>query len=157
MREKLLHASGCTFATAVSADYGDKIYAFCADCKVDEAGNLEFIVTSPETISGITGHISETEAALTFEDEVLAFPPLAEGEVSPVMAPWLFIHTLRSGYLTACGADADGYKLILDDSYANEALQLEVYLDNDQKPVSCDILWSGRRVLSIKITNFEYL
>ncbi len=157
IREKLLQSSGCTFSAAVTADYGDRLYSYCADCSVDALGNLDFSITSPDTIRGITGRITQSEAALTFSDTILAFPPLADGEVSPVMAPWLFIHTLRSGYLTACGEDGDGYRLLLDDSYSEEALQLEVYLNNSKQPEFCDILWQGRRVLSLKISNFEYV
>lgn len=157
LRNELLSASGCSFHAAVTADYGEKLYTFCVDCITDKNGKLTFSVTEPETISGITGFIEHNRSALTFDDEVLAFPQLTDDDISPISAPWIMINTLKSGYLTACGETEEGYELLLNDSYADEALQLEVYIDEDLKPYSCELLWRGRRVLSLKISKFTYL
>lgn len=157
LRSAILSSSGCSFQAGVTADYGDKLYSFCVDCVTDQSGKLTFQVTEPETISGISGFISQGRSALTFDDEVLAFPQLTEDNISPVCAPWILINSLKSGYLTACGETENGYMLLLNDSYEEEALQLEVYIDFDLKPTYCEILWKGRRVLSMKITNFKIL
>ena len=58
LRDQLLKSSGCTFDTVITADYGDSLYTFAMQCKVDELGVLSFAVTEPETISGITVGIS---------------------------------------------------------------------------------------------------
>ena len=103
LRNMLLSASGCSFQAAVTADYGDRLYTFCVECVSDKEGKLTFCATAPESISGISGFVSYDRSALTFDDEVLAFPKLTDKEISPVSAPWILINTLKSGYLTACG------------------------------------------------------
>lgn len=157
LRAKLLAAGGCCFDVTVTADYGDKVYTFGMYCQTDNAGNLTFQVTEPESIAGITGTVSDTGGKLTFDDNALAFDLLADGQVTPVSAPWLLVHTLRSGYLTACTAEGEGLRVSIDDSYADDALHLDIWLDGEDLPTEAEIQWQGRRILSLQVRNFGYL
>lgn len=157
LREQLQSGNGCSFEATVTADYGDSLYEFGMRCQADALGNLNFIVTEPDTISGITGTIDDDGGALTFDDQVLAFELLADGQITPVSAPWILVRTLRSGYLNACSESESGTMLIIDDSYEEDALQLNVWLDGENLPVSAEILWAGRRILSIKVSDFEFV
>lgn len=154
LREKMIGADACSFTANVTADYADKIYSFTMQCAADREGNLTFTVQKPDSISGISGIMSAVGGKLTFNDTALAFPLLADGEVSPVSAPWLLVHTLRSGYLSSCGTEGGGIRITLNDSYADEALQLDVWLDEQDFPCSAEILWQGRRVLSLTVEDF---
>ena len=155
-RENLLSRS-CSFAAQVTADYGDKSYTFRIGCTAQTNGDVSFIVIAPESIAGIEGNIKADSGFLTFTDAVLAFPLLADGEVSPVSGPWLMIKSLRSGYLSKAGMDGDMLLLTLNDSYEEEALQVDVWLDDENLPIQADILWQGRRVLSIEIEDFAFV
>lgn len=157
LRAKLLESEGCTFDAVISADYGDKVYTFSMNCQADQQGSLSFTVTDPETISGITGTVSQEGGNLTFDGQVLAFELLADGQVTPVSAPWLLIHTLRGGYLTSCGKDTDGLRIAIDDSYEEDALHLDIWTDASDIPVRAEILWQGRRILSLEIRNFTFV
>ena len=154
LRKRVLEAQGCTFLASVTADYEDAIYTFQLDCKVDSTGKLQFTVTEPETINGVTGSISESKAALTFDDKILAFPMLADGELSPVSAPWIFINTLRSGYLSACGSVETGYCIYIDDSFEEDPLHLQIYTGPDMVPLQADIIYHDLRILTVTIKNF---
>lgn len=157
VREKLLGANGCTFDAEVAADYGSQVYTFSMACQVDENGTLSFTVSAPDSIAGITGDVSASGGRLTFDGSALAFDLLADGQVSPVSAPWLLIHTLRSGYLTSCGADGDNLRLSIDDSYEEDALHLDIWLNSEDQPVRGEILWKERRIVSLEVKNFAYL
>ena len=154
---KTLLDSGCSFTAKVTADYGDKLSVFSMGCTADSDGNLKFTVLSPETIAGITGELNAMSGFLTFDDKALAFPLLADGEVSPVSAPWLLMNSLRGGYLYAAGQEGDVLRLTVRDSYAEDALQLDVWLDDRDHPSKAEILWQGRRVLSMEIGDFQIL
>jgi len=156
LRSKVSESSGCSFSATVTADYGEKIYVFSMDCKTDHAGNLEFSVTSPATIAGITGRVSASGGAITFDDKVLAFQTIADGQVSPVTAPWLFIKALRSGYLKDCKTTDSGLEISIDDTYAEDALFMQITTVGDS-PISAEIFWKGRRCLTVKVDNFLYL
>lgn len=157
LRRKLLAASGCSFDAEVTADYGDKLYTFSAQCQGDSHGNLEFRVTSPENISGIAGRISGDGGKFTFDDVALHFPLLADGQLSPVSAPWIFLKTLRGGYITSAGTDGELLRLSVDDSYQDDALRLDIWLDREELPVRAEILWQGRKFLTLDVKNFQIL
>ncbi len=156
MRSKLSNSAGCSFHTVVNADYGDKLYKFSMDCKTDQEGNLIFCVTEPETIAGITGKISSSGGAITFDDKVLAFQTIADGQITPVTAPWLLIKTLAGGYINGCTTGDDGYQISIDDSYEEDALRLNIWIQGDV-PVSAEIFWQGRRFLTLSVEDFAFL
>lgn len=156
LRSKLLASSGCSFDAVITADYGDKTYSFSVTCQADAQGNVTFKVTEPESIAGISGNISDEGGKLTFDDTALGFELLADGQVTPVSAPWLLVKTLRSGYVTSCGMDGEQVRVSIDDSYEEDALHLDVWLDDRNIPVRSEILFRDRRILSLKIENFDF-
>lgn len=157
LRQRLLEGSGCSFETIVSADYGEYLHSFVLRCQADTDGKITFEVLAPETIRGITGTMNAEQGTLTFDQEILAFSPLADGQIAPVTAPWILVHTLRGGYISACGETEQGLLLSVNDSYADDALGLEIRLDENDLPVSAEIIWQGRRILSMLIEDFEIL
>ena len=156
-REEILKSKGYTFCANITADYGDAVYAFSVDCTFDQSGAMTFTVCSPDTLNGITGTVSAERSALTFDDEVLLFALLADDQLSPISAPWIADKALRSGYIQSCGIDGDNIKIILDDSYDANALQVEYWVTKDMMPVAADISWQNRRILTMQIVSFSYL
>ncbi len=157
MRGKILSAENCTFGAVVTADYGDKVYKFQMDCRTDKNGTVFFEILSPETIMGITGNISEETGRLTFDDKVLLFELLVDGQITPVSAPWLLMQTLRSGYIKGCDDSDGGIYIQINDSYSEDALHVDVWTDENDRPIRAEFLWDGRRVVSIDVENFTFL
>ena len=156
LRAKLI-ASDLAFDARVTADYGDKSYTFTLSCKADTKGEMTFTVKEPTSIAGIQGKVSATGGKLTFDDTALAFELMADGQISPVSAPWVLIKTLRSGYLTSCCREGELLRLSIDDSYADDALHLDIWLDASDTPKTAEIYWQGRRLLSVEVENFQIL
>ncbi len=146
-----------SFDVELTADYGDQMHTFSMRCQGDKVGNLKFEVTAPESIAGITGTVSKDKGNLTFDEQVLAFDILADGLVSPVSGPWVLLETLRGGYLTSCAAEGDSLRLAIDDSYEEKALHLDIWLDEADLPRQCEVIWQGRRLLSMDVKNFMFL
>ena len=46
---------------------------------------------------------------------------------------------------------------IIYDSYEEQALRLDFWLDSLNEPTHCEILWEGKRVLSVDVEKFEVL
>ncbi len=152
-----LIASAVTFDAEITADYGDKNYTFSMACKAETDGKLTFSVTEPETIAGITGTVGSEGGKLTFDKTALAFELMADGQLSPVSAPWVLMKTLRSGYLTSCTQEEDGLRVAIDDSYQDDALHLDIWLDDKDLPKTAEIYWQGRRLLTVQIKSFSYV
>lgn len=116
---------------------------------------MQFTVTEPDTISGITGNIDSGGGNLTFDNQVLLFPMLADGYISPVCAPWLMMKTLRGGYIHSATKTEEGGYYIFHDSYMEEPLQMEIRSDPSGIPHTGEILWKGRRILTLNVRNFS--
>ena len=157
-RASLLSGMGCSFKAHITADYQTELYQFTMECRSDEQGNLHFTVQDPESISGISGEIADDKGKLTFHnDTVLAFETLTDEHITPVAAPWIFVKTLRRGYVTSCCVEDDLMRVSVDDSYREDALHLDVWFDNENRPLRAEILWKERRILSLDVSNFEIL
>ena len=156
-RQTLLQSKDVEFRAEVTADYGDSLCSFNLDYRADDSGNVSFRVISPETIQGITGSLSEEGGKLTFDDTVLYFEPLTEEILNPVSAGWILIRALRGGCITSVCMEENMIRLSVDDSYDDNALRLDVWIDEQDRPVQGDILWDGRRILSLKIQKFTLL
>lgn len=147
-------AEPVSFDAKVTADYGDKSYTFSMKCTCDTDGNLKFEVIEPKSIQGISGIICGTGGKLTFDDTALAFELMADGQFSPVSAPWVLMKTLRGGYLTSCTQEGDYLRVAIDDSYEEDALHLDIWMNGDDKPKVAEIFWKGRRLLTVEVENF---
>ena len=153
MREQLLNANGCSFKVTLTADYQDVIYTFRMECTGDKEGNVVFEVVSPETISGVTGRISGDRGELIFDEHALLFSKMIDGQITPVCGPWIFLKTLRSGYIEACRVENDGLFVQFSDSYEGESFMLNV-ITKGNVPVFSELIWEERRILAIEVEEY---
>lgn len=157
LRQDLLSSQGCSFNAIITADYGEKYYTFEMQCQTDPDGALSFQVIRPESISGITGVVSSQGGKLTFDDKALLFEMLADGQLTPVSSPWVMINALRGGSIRSGGIDGEETYLQIDDTFGGDTLRVDLWLSQDDFPVAADILYDGKRILSLEVTNFTFL
>lgn len=155
-REVLLGAEGCSFQADITADYGDTLHQFGMKCSADSVGNLKFEITQPESIAGIRGEISNEGGKITFDDKFVYFPLMTDDLLTPASAPWIFLKTLRGGYIRSVGWEEPFLRMTVDDSYADDALMLDIWMEEDRL-VRADILHDGKRILSLNVRSFSYL
>lgn len=157
LRTGLLNGNGCAFQTEITADFGDKTYTFSLDCQANTTGDLRFTVQEPEYLQGISGAVQQGTGQLTFEENALAFPLLGDGSLSPAGGPWVLVKALRSGYVRHCGEEKGLFCMTIDDSYENDALTLEIWVDGENGPVQAEIYQENRRIMTLCIQNFSLL
>ena len=111
----------------------------------------------PESVCHVPdpGGVSDSKGKLTFDDVALDFPLLTDGLISPVSGPWVFLKTLRSGYITSAATESELLHLSIDDSFEDDALHLDIWLNGEDIPVRAEILWGGQRYLSMDVKNFR--
>jgi len=156
-REKLQQSQGCSFNAIITADYRDAIHTFTMHCQTDTSGSMAFNVSDPETIRGISGKVMEGGGAIIFDQQILAFDLLADGQITPVSAPWLVIQALRGGYLRSCCFEDDMLRISVDDSYQANALQVDVWIGPNDTLQHGEILWNGRRIVSFDVRDFVFV
>ena len=155
LRENLLSSESCSFLCRITADYGDSVHKFSMDCQADTQGNVSFTVTEPETISGIRGLISDRGGEILFDKTALQFGLLTDRQLSPVSGPWIFLRTLRGGYLMNGGKEEDLIHIGARDSYEEDALLVDFWLGPGDMPQRSEILFRGRKILTLEIEDFQ--
>lgn len=155
LRVQLLSCENCCFDAKITADYGDEVYQFSMTCRATSDGTVTFSVTEPERLAGIAGTIASGAGELTFDDTALSFPLLADDQVTPISGPWILMKTLLGGYLTDCVQEEDLLHLTIDDSYEEDAMQLEIWLDEQDAPVAAEIYYDQRRIVTMEVENFR--
>lgn len=156
LRAKLMSSQGCAFDVNITADYGSQTQTFSVTCQSEPDGDLTFTIQEPQTIAGISGKISGDGGELTFDDQVLAFELLAEGQVTPISAPWLLVRTLLGGNVKYCAEEDGMLRISVDDGYQDDALHMEIWLQEDS-PRAAEVIWQNRRILTLEIENFRIL
>lgn len=157
LRSKILKGKQISFITDIVADYGDSIQLFSMDCLCDDQGNLSFTVVAPDTIAGITGKISQGQGQLTFDETALYIPVLTDEQINPVSAPWILMKTLRSGYLSSAGMEEDQLRMTIHDTYEENALMLDIWLNDDSLPRNVEISYAGKNILTLTVRDFEIM
>ena len=143
-----------SFEAEVRAEYITTIECFSLDCAFDTAGEMAFTVTEPEDISGIRGTVRGEEGTAEFDETVLAFPLMAEGRLSPLSAPWVLMKAIRSGGIIAAGTVVEAVHVIIDDSYADNALSVDLWLE-EGRVTEAEIAWEGRRCVTMTVEDFS--
>ena len=156
-RQRLSKAEKITFDAHVTADYGNRMYVFDVSCVAQSDGCVAFTVLKPETIAGITGSVSASGGKLTFDDTVLLFEPLTQGQITPAIGPWLMMKAIFGGYVRAVSDIKDGVEFNIDDTFKSESFQMTLKVNQEQEPIFCEIIWNNRRILSIQINNFTVM
>lgn len=116
---------------------------------------MTFSVLEPETIAGITGEVGSGGGELTFQDTALYFEPMTDDQISPIAAPWILMKTLRGGNLTSACVEDGLVRLSMDDSFQDDALHVDIWMDAENLPLRGEIVYDGRRILSMEIANFR--
>ena len=154
LRSRCLASHQVNFRVRMSADYITHIESFRLECSQDAEGAMAFRVLDPADIEGICGTVSGTEGTVEFDDTVLAFPLIAEGRLSPLSGPWVLMKAIRSGNILAAGHEGELIHLTIDDSYADNALTVDLWLENGSV-CEAEIAWEGRRCLTMTVEDFS--
>ena len=152
-RSRCLASEQVTFRADVRADYITTVEEFSLACETDREGTMAFQVLEPEEIAGIRGTVREDAGTVEFEETVLAFPLMAQGRLSPLSGPWVVLKAIRSGYIIAAGQEGELTRITIDDSYADNALTVDIWLE-DGEVEEAEIAWEGRRCLTMTVDDF---
>lgn len=155
LRNRVLRAEGWAFTADITADYGDSIYTFKMKCEQEASGDMVVEVIAPDSISGIKAQISKGSGQLTFEDMTLAFAMVADEQITPISMPWLFMKALCGGYISTAGNDGSGIHAQIDDSYSGQQFTMDIWAEGDMTPQRAELIWNGKRILSMDIAEFQ--
>ena len=59
-------------------------------------------------------------------------------------------------HITAVCREEELLRLTIDDSYEEDALKLDIWLRDEKVPIRGDVLYDGKRILTIEAENFVF-
>lgn len=152
-RADLVQAGGCSFSAEVEADFGDTTEQFSLYCEAQQ-DCMDITVTAPETMEGITAHITENGGKITYEGMSAEFGLLANGNVSPAAAPAITAACWQNEYISAAGQEDDAlYRATYEKNFDEKRLIVDSWFKNDL-PIYAEVCYNNQRILKLTITDF---
>lgn len=154
-RAALLSAQGCDFTAHVTLDYGESVTKFTLACTYDVQKGLHLRVVEPQSIAQIEADVCGEEAVITFEDAQLALDSLADGNLTPLSAPFLVCKSWLEGYIDAAGRQDEQLRVSYLSGYGSKELTIDTwFLAQTGWPIRAEIAHDGITVLKLELTNF---
>ena len=154
LRSRCLASPAVRFRAEIRADYITGFEEFTLDCETSPDGAVSFRVASPEEIADICGTVRRDEGTVEFDGAVLAYPLMARERLSPLGGPWVVMKAIRSGCIIAAGQEGELIRITIDDSYAENALTVDVWL-RDGQVIQAEVAWEGLRCLVMTFDDFS--
>ena len=158
LRGEYLEMTACSAHLSVTADYGQRVYDYEMDA-VLEGEELTLTLTAPETVAGMTAHLSEGEGQLEYEGVWVETGTLDENGLTPLSAFSAMLEAARGGYITACSLEEEENLLRVDcgDPTASPGEGREVTLwfePSTRNLVRGEVSVDGFRVILCECTDF---
>lgn len=164
IRAEYLAMAGCTARMDLTADYGERVYAYTLDLSYEKEGETTLTVAAPEEVAGVTVRISGEGASLEYDGVSLETGPLDPGGLSPVSAPSFLLRGAIEGFIAETGLEAaretDCLRMTCRDPEAQAGTGTELILWFDAAGhglVKGEISVDGARVIDCSFTEFEML
>ena len=153
-RSALMAAGGCTFSADFTADYGDEIVRFSADCACGKDG-VTMTVTAPETLRGICAAVDDADARVIFDETEIALDLMA-GRLAPLSAPYLLYAAWTEDYLQFTGREDGQLRITVLHGYNDEELTVDTWLGAEKIPLRSEIAADGETLIFAEITAFQF-
>ena len=108
LRADFLAMDGCSGTMDITADYGERVYAYTVSFSSTQETGMTMVITAPQEVAGITATIAEGQTYLTFDGVQLETGPLNEEGLSPLDALPAFLTAMQSGYMAETGSELLG-------------------------------------------------
>lgn len=158
IRGEYLAMDSCAVQASVTADYGQRVYQYQLAAAVNQEETI-LTLAAPETVAGLTAHITGKDSYLEFDGVSVETGPLDGDGLTPVSALPALLEAARSGYIVACALEEDGKLLRVDcgDPAASPGSGTETVLWFDAGThalVRGEVSVDGFRAILCEITEF---
>ena len=113
IRGEYLAMDSCALRASVTADYGQRVYQYELAAAVNGEDTV-LTLSAPETVAGLTAHITGKDSRLEFDGISVETGPLDGNGLTPVSALPALLEAARGGYIAACALEEDGTLLRVD-------------------------------------------
>ncbi len=139
LRSDFLSREGCSGVMELTADYGQRVYAYTVEFDGTVKDGMTLVITAPEEVAGITANIHEGQTYLEYDGVRLETGPVNEEGLSPLDALPTFLTAMESGYIAETGSEMMGETEVLriccrdPETDPGQGLETVLWFDKAQK------------------------
>ena len=139
LRSDFLSREGCSGVMELTADYGQRVYAYTVEFDGTVKDGMSLVITAPEEVAGITANIREGQTYLEYDGVRLETGPVNEEGLSPLDALPTFLTAMESGYIAETGSEMMGETEVLriccrdPETDPGQGLETVLWFDKAQK------------------------
>ena len=139
LRSDFLSREGCSGVMELTADYGQRVYAYTVEFDGTVKDGMTLVITAPEEVAGITANIREGQTYLEYDGVRLETGPVNEEGLSPLDALPTFLTAMESGYIAETGSEMRGETEVLriccrdPETDPGQGLETVLWFDKAQK------------------------
>lgn len=139
LRSDFLSREGCSGVMELTADYGQRVYAYTVEFDGTVKDGMTLVITAPEEVAGITANIREGQTYLEYDGVRLETGPVNEEGLSPLDALPTFLTVMESGYIAETGSEMMGETEVLriccrdPETDPGKGLETVLWFDKAQK------------------------
>jgi hypothetical protein len=151
IRTAIIAATEITATATVTADYGDRVYAFSLDYAGGDTGG-DITVLAPPEIAGVTARVSGGDGvSLTYDGATLDTGVLADGETTPMSVIPQLIAQWKTGFVTSGVAERYGERDALAmTTDLSDTVSQKTWFDRETNlPICSEIISDGNLILSV--------
>jgi hypothetical protein len=150
IRTAIIEAQSISVTSAVTANYGDRVYTFSLDY-TESADGGEIKILAPQSIAGVTARVTGGGVKLVYDGAELDTGVMADGETTPAGAVPTLIAQWRTGFVTSGVSERYGER----DTFAmttdiSDVVSQKTWFDASTKlPIRAEIISGGNLILSV--------
>ena len=139
LRSDFLSREGCSGVMELTADYGQRVYAYTVEFDGTVKDGMTLVITALEEVAGITANIREGQTYLEYDGVRLETGPVNEEGLSPLDALPTFLTAMESGYIAETGSEMMGETEVLriccrdPETDPGQGLETVLWFDKAQK------------------------
>ena len=163
LRDTYENLASWTSAVDVTAEVGDKVFAFTLDAGWQKDGETVLTLTAPELLAGITARIKDGETVLEYDGAGLSLGLLDGRGLTAVSAvPWV-MEQIGKGYMAKCAWAGENQELLQitfrdPESEANMGTEYRITFDRETLALNgAEVSVDGASVLTIVFRNFTMI
>lgn len=139
LRSDFLSREGCSGVMELTADYGQRVYAYTVEFDGTVKDGMTLAITEPEEVAGVSASIREGQTYLEYDGVRLETGPVNEEGLSPLDALPTFLTAMESGYIAETGSERMGETEVLriccrdPETDPGQGLETVLWFDKAQK------------------------
>lgn len=152
--------TACAGRLSLEADYENRVFDCVLDVTYDQVTGGVLTIVEPELVRGVSAHITQDGASLSYEGFSLDTGAVTDDGLSPMEAVPRLYQAVTRDFVAGATLTEETLSVTYRDGEQAPGTGLEAVVTFDAKshaPLTGELFWDGTRVITVQVTSFEMM